>query len=127
MTIASLGTAAEIYAAVAASETAGASTATATLSELLALNAQQVVKAGGQAAAGAFSQAETALLKEFFGTGARGAVLQLSKLRLPPGMTPDLLLRYAALARALVEAGLDKVGTQAARLKLIEEALKECK
>jgi hypothetical protein len=44
---------------------------------------------------------------------------------LPEGLSPDTLRAYLEIARRQIEAGLDTVGTQAARLKLIQEALRK--
>jgi hypothetical protein len=53
---------------------------------------------------------------------------QLGRLTaLPPGLTLDLLRKYGDLARALIATGRDTVGTQAARLRLIGEAVELCK
>ena len=48
---------------------------------------------------------------------------------LPPGLSADTLRAYAEIARRQIAkpGGLDTIGAQAARLKLIEEALKTAK
>ena len=64
------------------------------------------------------------LLRQWMGRGAQGARQAMGK-PLPEGLSPDTLRAYLEIARRQIEAGLDTVGTQAARLKLIQEALRK--
>jgi hypothetical protein len=62
------------------------------------------------------------LLRQWMGRGPQGA-RQAMGHSLPQGLTEDALRAYHEIARRQIEAGLDTVGTQAARLELIEQAL----
>jgi len=52
------------------------------------------------------------MLREFFKTG-----------QLPQGLTPDALQAYRAVADHAVRAGIDKLGVQAQRIQMIDDAL----
>ena len=65
---------------------------------------------------------QRSLLQQWMGRGAEGARQAMGQ-SLPEGLTADTLRAYHEVARRQIEAGLDTVGTQAARLKLIEQAL----
>lgn len=62
------------------------------------------------------------LLRQWMGRGAQGARQAMGR-PLPQGLTEDALRAYHEIARRQIDAGLDTVGTQAARLELIEQAL----
>jgi hypothetical protein len=62
------------------------------------------------------------LLKQWMGPGAQGPRKAMGSA-LPEGLTADTLRAFAAIARRQIDARLDTVGTQAARLKSIEDAL----
>jgi hypothetical protein len=70
---------------------------------------------------------QRALLREFFGQGLPGARERFQNFQIPAGLTNDTLLKYAVIARnAVLNADtLDKSGLQAARLRLIVQALRE--
>jgi len=78
-----------------------------------------------------FGPAENAGLRALFGREARGARASIDRLMagervvLPEGVTPDTLRRYLELADRIVKAGLDTVGTQAARRQAIELLLNQ--
>ena len=63
------------------------------------------------------------LLRQWMGTGAQGARQAMGR-PLPQGLTADTLRAYQEIARRQIEAGQDTLGTQAARLELIEQALR---
>jgi RHS repeat-associated protein len=63
------------------------------------------------------------LLRQWMGLGAQGARGALGR-PLPQGLTVDTLLAYREIAVRQIQANLDTVGTQAARLQLIEAALR---
>ncbi len=67
---------------------------------------------------------QTALLRVFFGTSLRGAAARAAAFELPAGLTRASLLAYAEIARRVIAAGTDTLGVQAARLELIERALR---
>jgi RHS repeat-associated protein len=71
------------------------------------------------------------LLHDLFGTGPQGARESLENLleggKLPEGLTQETLEIYREIARKVIEENIDRIGTQAERLKLIEEALKRLK
>lgn len=67
---------------------------------------------------------QTALLRTFFGTGLRGAAARAAAFEIPAGLTRASLLAYAEIARRVIAAGADTLGVQAARLQLIERALR---
>jgi len=52
------------------------------------------------------------MLREFFKTG-----------ELPQGLTPEALQAYRAVAEHAVSAGIDKLGVQAQRIQMIDDAL----
>jgi hypothetical protein len=62
------------------------------------------------------------LLRQWMGRGAQGA-RQARGRPLPQGLNADTLRAYHEIARRQIEASLDTLGTQAARLELIEQAL----
>lgn len=88
-------------------------------------------KAAGDAFAGltnrqivqSLSTEQLDLLRQWMGTGAQGAEQALGRA-LPEGLTADTLRAYQEIARRQIAAGLDTVGTQAARLQLIEQGLR---
>jgi len=65
---------------------------------------------------------------DFFGGGVEGAEAALQNLskggNLPQGLTRETLETYSKIAQNAIDGGVDKIGTQAARLKAIQEALK---
>jgi hypothetical protein len=73
------------------------------------------------------SESQRTALKKLFGTGPEGARKSLASLRaggrLPEGLTRKTLEIYREVARKTIADGDDLIGTQAERLKLIEEAL----
>jgi hypothetical protein len=71
----------------------------------------------------AIGNQQRALLQQWMGRGAEGA-RQAMGCPLPQGLTVETLRAYHEMARRQIEAGLDTVLTQAARLRLIEEALR---
>jgi hypothetical protein len=70
---------------------------------------------------------QRALLREFFGQGLPGVRERFQNFQIPTGLTNDTLLKYAVIAwNAVLNANtLDKSGLQAARLRLIVQALRE--
>ena len=62
------------------------------------------------------------LLREFFGTGVEGAAQRAANFKVPQGLTRQTLEAYEELARRAINAGADKAGTQAARLRLLGQA-----
>ena len=56
------------------------------------------------------------------GQRGSGALKAMGK-PLPPGLAPQTLRLDQELARRAIDEGIDTVGTQAARLRLIERAL----
>jgi hypothetical protein len=69
----------------------------------------------------------------FKGGGKEGSVLGAQRLLdqisqgpvdLPPSVTPEVLERYADIARKAISQGRDKLGVQALRLNAINELLK---
>jgi RHS repeat-associated protein len=76
------------------------------------------------------SQEENALLRSLFGTGKKGAESALAKLsaggKIPPGLTKKTLETYKKIAQKTIEETGDKGAIQAERLKVIEEAAKQC-
>ena len=65
------------------------------------------------------------------GNGVQGAQSALQRLqggdKFPDGLSRQTLETYKAIGEKTIAEGLDKIGTQAERLKVIEEALKQCK
>jgi hypothetical protein len=65
-----------------------------------------------------------------FGTGKKGAESALAKLsaggKIPPGLTKKTLETYKKIAQKTIEETGDKGAIQAERLKVIEEAAKQC-
>ena len=76
------------------------------------------------------SQDQMALLRNLFGRGREGAENALGKLssggKLPPGLTKNTLDTYKKIAQKTIEEGIDKKGVQAERLRVIDEAMKQC-
>lgn len=70
------------------------------------------------------SVAQRNLLKDLFGVGAEGARNAWQSGRVPPGLTPDTLMRYHELARRAIEEGIDKQGVQIMRMQIIERILR---
>ncbi|HEY5314453.1 MAG TPA: hypothetical protein VIK18_18110 [Pirellulales bacterium] len=62
------------------------------------------------------------LLRRWLGTGADAAQEADANAK-PANLTVDTLRAYHEIARRQIEAGLDRGGTQAARLRSIENAL----
>jgi RHS repeat-associated protein len=75
--------------------------------------------AGGAALSGA----ERALLRDFFGQGMKGVRERAASFRIPEGLGRETLLKYRRVAEDAIEGGIDKMGVQAERIKLIEKAL----
>lgn len=67
------------------------------------------------------------LLNKLFGQGMPGAQQALQSGQVPAGLTRETLMVAREIARRAIERGIDKGGVQAARLKIIEEALKKVK
>lgn len=69
------------------------------------------------------------MIHDFFGGGLEGAEAAFQNLAkggsLPQGLTQETLETYRKIAQNAIDGGIDKIGTQAARLKAIEEALKK--
>jgi RHS repeat-associated protein len=63
------------------------------------------------------------LISEWMGVGPQGARNAMGR-GAPRGLVDDTLRKYEDLARRLVNAGNDPLGTQQQRLRLIEEALR---
>jgi len=74
------------------------------------------------------SKEQRKLIHDFFGGGVEGAEAALQNLskggNLPQGLTRETLETYSKIAQNAIDGGVDKIGTQAARLKAIQEALK---
>ena len=64
-------------------------------------------------------------LKEFFGSGVEGAEATLRNFKIPEGMARETLERYHEIARRQIKRGLDPLGVQRLRLRLVERALRE--
>ncbi len=75
------------------------------------------------------SQPQRKLIHDFFGAGLEGAESAFQNLakggNLPQGLTQETLETYRKIAQNAINGGIDIIGTQAARLKAIEEALKK--
>jgi hypothetical protein len=71
----------------------------------------------------ALTNADRAGLREFFGSGIRGAQERAANFRIPEGLTREALENYAIVAREAIAKGADKAGTQVARLELVQRAL----
>jgi hypothetical protein len=56
-----------------------------------------------------------------------GAQRALETGEVPVGLTRQTLMVAKEIARRAIERGIDKGGVQAARLKIVEEALKKVK
>ena len=69
------------------------------------------------------------LLGQFVGNGVQGAEASLARLQaggnLPQGLSRQTLETYGKIAQQSIDANKDALGTQAARLALIKEALKQ--
>ncbi len=76
------------------------------------------------------SVTQRGLLHDLIGNGAQGAQNALQRLqggdKIPDGLSRQTLETYKAIAEMQIARGRD-TGTQAERLKVIEEALKQCK
>jgi hypothetical protein len=59
-----------------------------------------------------FGPETVGMLREFFKTG-----------QLPEGLTPEALQAYRAVAEHAVRAGIDKLGVQAERIRMIDDVL----
>ncbi len=75
-----------------------------------------------------FTAAETVILRNTFGQGPAEGLAVLKALEngtanIPAAATPQLLARYAAIAQAAIDAGIDRIGTQAIRLQIIKKLL----
>jgi RHS repeat-associated protein len=72
------------------------------------------------------TSAETSGLRDLFGKSTQGAEQLLGRLRagqnvpLPPGVTPDTLSNYRAIAEQAIAAGKDTLGVQAMRRAAID-------
>jgi hypothetical protein len=62
------------------------------------------------------------LLRDFFGTGLKGARQRAGNFNVPQGLNRQTLEAYEELARRAINSGADKAGVQAARLELLERA-----
>lgn len=75
------------------------------------------------------SQPQRKLIHDFFGAGLEGAESAFQNLskggNLPQGLTQETLETYRKIAQNAINGGIDIIGTQGARLKAIEEALKK--
>jgi RHS repeat-associated protein len=67
------------------------------------------------------------LLNRLFGQGMEGAQRAVASGEVPAGLTRQALLVYREIAKRAIEKGIDKGGVQAARLKIIEQALGKMK
>jgi hypothetical protein len=81
------------------------------------------------AAAGpAFSKLEVQQLRDFFGgSGAalQGALDRAKNFKIPDGLSVETLRKYGDVAQRAIDAGKDKTGVQAERLKLVNRAIEE--
>lgn len=64
------------------------------------------------------------LLTQLFGKGVPGAQQAWQSGTVPPGLTPDTLMRYHELARRAIDSGLDKSGVQIMRMQIVERILR---
>ena len=65
------------------------------------------------------------LLQKLFGTGPQGARDALAQgAKIPEGLARETLETYRQIAQKSINEGIDKIGTQAERLKLLDELLK---
>jgi RHS repeat-associated protein len=87
-------------------------------------------QAAGRALSNTISKEQRKLLHDFLGDGVKGARDALTRLNaggsLPEGLTKQTLDTYKSIAQNAIKAGQDTVGAQAARLKAIDAALKQC-
>lgn len=67
------------------------------------------------------------LLNRLFGQGMEGAQQAIGSGTVPAGLTRQTLMVAREVAQRAIARGIDKGGVQAARLKIIEEALKKVK
>ena len=83
-------------------------------------------KLGGQLAK-TIPDDQKGLLRQLFGNGPEGAAQALQNLQqggsLPEGLTQETLQTYQQIAQSAIDNGIDTVGTQAARLPVIQQAL----
>jgi RHS repeat-associated protein len=89
---------------------------------LIGAGTREAVREGAQALARPGS-VQTGLLREFLGKGLQGAEQRAANFSLPQGLTRESLQWYAQQAQRAIASGIDKSGVQAARLKLVENAL----
>jgi RHS repeat-associated protein len=68
------------------------------------------------------TQQQKLLLRQWMGRAAQGARNAMGQA-LPRGLNRDTLIAYREIALRMIARGLDTVGTQAARLALIDQAL----
>jgi len=72
---------------------------------------------------------QQALLKQLFGTGPGGAQKALAAIQaggqIPSGLTTQTLQTYQQIAQMSINEGIDSIGTQAARLQLINSILNQ--
>jgi hypothetical protein len=68
---------------------------------------------------------QTRLLRQFFGSGVRGAQAADEHFKVPPGLMRESLEAYHEIARRTIESGQDQLGVQRIRLRLVERALRE--
>jgi RHS repeat-associated protein len=76
-----------------------------------------------------FTPEESQLLRDLFGKNVLGAQNLLDRLaqgqvNLPPGLTQQVLQRYADIAQRYIDAGRDTLGVQALRLQALKQLLK---
>jgi RHS repeat-associated protein len=93
--------------------------ATVTEGSLAGLSIQQL--------SGLIRGTQKQLLERLFGQGIEGAQRALATGEVPAGLTRQALLVYKEIAKRAIEKGIDKGGVQAARLKIIEQALRKIK
>ena len=102
--------------------------------EAIAAEAKAARVAAQLAERGAISRtipaAQRKLLHDLFGTGPKGAREALARLnaggKIPAGLKKESIEAYKKLAQKTIEHGQDKIGTQAERIKALDEALKQC-
>ena len=75
------------------------------------------------------SEAESAGLRELFGSGPKGAQdllnrLEVSSVKLPNNVTVNTLRTYGHLAKVMIDLGRDTAGTQVLRLRAVELLLR---
>ena len=60
-------------------------------------------------------------------SGVQGARLALASRKVPAGLTRESLMVYAEIARRVAGTPKDKLGVQALRLQIINQALEKMK